>query len=167
MTITNATTVFPNNIIEIVKTRTQFLDSDLVILKRPVRASDPTQTVGLTAASWLPDLSSFELVQLGGNVQSGEPTLQTYTINVTSFVKDMDEENGQAVHSVLAAMLRSMLYRDSTLRVGLSALAVTMNGHTERAKRWGVRTQRFLNNQVDTEFMYLSTLEFWLETETA
>lgn len=166
--IGNSIVVFPNNIVEIVKTRTQFLDSDLTILKRPVRASDPTQTVGLTAASWLPDLTSYEFPYLGGgNVQAGEPTLQRYTINVTSFVKDMDEENGQAVHSVLAALLRSMLYRDNTLRVGLAALSVTMNGHIERAKRWGVSNQRFLNNTVDQQFMFVSTLEFWLETETA
>jgi hypothetical protein len=78
----------------------------------------------------------------------------------------MDEERGLATHSVLSKMVRSMLYRDDALRVGLLALSVVMNGSTERTKRYGVNRQNFVSNELSGSWLYLSTLEFQLETET-
>lgn len=161
--ITNDEAVFPNNVVAILKTRTQLLDSDLFLCSRPLRSSDPVQSVGIFPAFWNPDEQSYETI---GASAPGEPTLQTYQISIQALVKDMDEERGLAVHSVLSAMIRSMLYRDALLRVGLGALSVTMDGNTERAQRWGIRTQRFLSNELEGSWIYLSTLDFWLETET-
>jgi hypothetical protein len=112
----------------------------------------------------MPDESSFEM--RGAPLGRHEPTLQQYLITVQGFVKDMDEERGLDVHAVLSKRLRAMLYRDDPLRVGLLALSVVMNGSTERAKRFGVRTQRYVSNEINGSWLYLSTLEFWLETET-
>lgn len=103
---------------------------------------------------------------LGQNPAPSEPTISTYVIGVQAFVKDFSEERGLARHSVLSKMIRSMLYRDAPLRVGLSALSVTMNDSVERSQRWGIRAQRYLSNEIDGNFLYLSTLEFWLDTET-
>jgi hypothetical protein len=164
MPIDNSTVVFPNNIVDLVQTRTALLDEDLFVIRRPLRTSDPNQAVGIFASQWLPNEESYEM--LGGPVGRHEPTLQTYLVTVQAFVKDMDEERGLAVHSVLSKMIRAMLYRDNALRVGLSALLVSMNGSTERTQRWGIRQQRYFSNELSGSWLYLSNLEFWLETET-
>lgn len=164
MPITEDTVVFPNNIVDLAAARFATIDPDLYVVRRPLRNSDPNQSIGVSAAQWLPQEDSYEM--LGGPVGRHEPSLQQYLVTVQAFVKDMDEERGLAVHSVLSKMIRSMLYRDEPLRVGLSALSVSMNGSTERAQRWGIRQQRYFSNEISGSWLYLSTLEFWLETET-
>ncbi len=164
--ITSDTPVFPNNVVDLVALRVQALDADLAYatFKRPLRHTDPIQAVGVFGMAWLPNEESYEI--LGGPAGPSAPTLQTYRITIQGFVKDMDDERGSATHSVLSKRLRSMLYRDNALRVGLVALSVSMDGVTERTKRWGILNQRFLSNEVDGSWLYLSTLDFWLETET-
>lgn len=61
-------------------------------------------------------------------------------------------------------MVRSMLYRDASLRVGFPALSYTTGGVTERVMLWGVRGQRFISNEVNSSWLYLSTLDVWAET---
>lgn len=162
--INAATPVFPANVVDLISARAAFLDADLFIARRPLRESDPVQAVGIFGSQWYPDEESYEM--RGAPAGRHEPTLQNYMIGVQAFVKDMDEERGLAAHSVLSKMIRAMLYRDEPLRVGLAALSVTMSGSTERAKRWGIRSQRFVSNELQGSWLYLSTLEFWLETET-
>lgn len=156
------TIVFPNNIVVLVKDRTKLLDSDLNVVGRPLRNGDPDSSVGVYAGTWNPDERTHEI----GHAAPSEPTVQRYVLAVQAFVKDMDEERGLARHSVLSKMIRTMLYRDTALRVGLAALQVPMNGSVESARRWSVGTARFHSNELDGAFLYLSTLEFWLETET-
>lgn len=156
--------VFPNNAVYLITARTKLLDTDLYVIRRPLRESDPTQSVGVFAAQWLPEETSYEMV--GGPVGRHEPTLQQYFITVQAFVKDMDEERGLATHSVLSKMIRSMLYRDDPLRVALGSLSVTTDNSIERTQRWGIRQQRYFSNELSGSWLYLSTLEFWLETET-
>ena len=162
--IDSGTSVFPSNVVQLIKTRAQLIDSDLYVTGRPLRESDPVQSVGVFGMQWVPDENSYEMgaTPLGRS----EPSLQTYLITIQGFVKDADEERGLDVHAILSKKLRSMLYRDDPLRVGLLALSVVMNGSTERAKRYGVRSQRYVSNELSGTWLYLSTLEFWLETET-
>jgi hypothetical protein len=95
-----------------------------------------------------------------------EPTLQEYNLGAQAFVRDGDEEVGLAVHSVLSTRVRRVLYRDEPLRVALQGLSVTDEfGATETLKRWGIRTARYFSNEIDAQWVYLSTLEFWIETE--
>jgi hypothetical protein len=48
----------------------------------------------------------------------------------------------------------------------LSQLSVQLNGVGERTLKWGVTAQRFLSNEIgDNEWLFLSTVEFWLDTE--
>lgn len=167
MTILATTPVFPNNAVELVVARIKLLDESLAnsTYRRPLRESDPNTSCGVFAATWEPDTDSIEM-RGGSNPAPSEPTIQTYMLGVQAFVKDFDEERGLARHSVLSKMIRSMLYRDTPLRVGLSALSVTMNDSVERVQRWGIRQQRYLSNDIDGNFLFLSTLEFWLDTET-
>ena len=162
--ITDTVAVFPNNAVAAIKTAMQSIDSDLRIYGRPLRKSDPAQSVGVYGLQWLPDEQSYEI---GGGLRGpGEPTISQYLISVQAFVKDMDEERGLAVHSVLSKLIRTTLYRDPTLMLGLRSLTVTMSGSTERTQRYGTKIVRFLSNEIDGNFLYLSTLEFFLETET-
>lgn len=157
--------VFPNNAVDILATRFGFLDSagDLKVFRRPLRDTDPVQSVGVFGALWVPDEESYEMKGMGSPAPQ-EPTIQKYSIAIQAFVKDMEEERGLATHSVLSKMILAMLYRDEPLRIGLAGLQATTLGVTERTMRWGVTTQRFLNNELDSAWLYLSTVEFWLET---
>lgn len=157
--------VFPNNVVAILATRFQLLDSDLFVTRRPLRESDPVQCIGIFPALWTPNQESLEIRGIPSPGPQ-EPTLQRYAFAVQAFVKDMDEERGSAKHSTLSKMVLLTLYRDNPLHVALAALSSSMLGATERTRRWGITTQRFLNNQLDSEWLYLSTVEIWLETET-
>lgn len=164
MTIVADTAVFPNNIIQEIKTQVQLLDVDLFVISRPLRNSDPSQSVGVTASMWTPDSESLEMKGIPLGQQ--EPTLQRYITNIQAFIKNMDEEAGISEHATLSNMLRRMLYSDSTLRVQLGSLVWTDGVKTERAQRWGILNQRFVSNEISGEWLYLSNLEFWLETQT-
>ena len=155
--------IFPNNIVSLVAARATLLDSELEVFKRPLRASDPNQSVGVTAAVWTPNPESQEML---GQVYAVQPTLSKYGITVQGFIRDMDEERGLNVHTVLSRMLRGMLYTDDPLRVALSQLSSTLGPTTERSQRWEISQQRFFANEIRGEWLYLSILEFWLETET-
>ena len=158
--ITDDISVFPNNAVAVIKTGMQSIDPDLRIYGRPLRKSDPAQSIGVYGQQWLPNEQSFEV---GG---TGEPSLSSYVITIQAFVKDMDEERGLDIHSVLSKLIRTTLYRDTSLMLALRALTVTMSGSIERTQRYGVKTVRYLSNEIDGNFLYLSTLEFFLETET-
>lgn len=160
--ITANTAMFPNNIVDLIATRSELLDTDLFVTKRPLRNTDPNQSIGVTAAQWVPNEDSKEMLGAAFAVQ---PTLSRYVVTIQALIKDMDEVVGLNVHSVLSRMVRSMLYTDNPLRVALSQLTSTLNGATERSQRWGVSQQRFFVNEISGQWLYLSTLEFWLETE--
>lgn len=159
--------VFPNNVCSLLVARIKTIDPDLRIFQRALRDSDGTQSVGVYPITWTPDETSFEMNGQPPTTQAaGEPTLQRYIIGVQAFVQDSNEEQGIRVHSILAKQIRSLLYRDPILAVGLSTLSVVMNGSTERIQRRGIQVQRFLANDVQGVFMFLSSCEYYVETET-
>ncbi len=154
---------FPNNIVDLIYTRATSIDPDIERFRRPLRPEDPQQSIGVYAALWNPDEDSLEMK---GN-QGREQSLQRYTVMVQAFVRDGDEERGLAIHSVLSSRVRAMLYRDAPLQIGFRALTWTDAGNPalESARRWGIRNQRFISNEVQGSWLYLSSIEFWLETE--
>jgi hypothetical protein len=162
--ITADSLVWPYNAVEAIAERATTLDEHLFVTQRPLRSSDPLQSVGVFGMQWEPDESSFEMRGLPGGVH--QPTLTSYLLGIQAFVKDTDEVRGAAVHGTLSRMVRTMLVTDPALRVSLRALSVTTSGYTERTQRFGVRTQRYLSNEIEGSWLYLSTIEFWIETET-
>jgi hypothetical protein len=164
--ITTATQVFPNNVCSLLVPRMKAIDADLKVYQRALRDSDGTQSVGIFPITWTPDETSYEMNGRPPSLTAaGEPTLQRYVIGVQAFVQDTNEEQGIAVHSILAKRVRSTLYGDPILAVGLNALSVTMNGSTERIQRRGIQVQRYLANEVAGVFMFLSSCEYYVETE--
>lgn len=160
----NATeAVFPNNVVLLMAVAFESIDPDLTILKRPLRPTDPNQSIGIFGSLWDPDDQSLEI----GHRFLGEPTLSRYQIGVQALVKDGDEERGLATHSVFSKRIRSVLYRNQALSVALAGLYVSDDSSREAVSRWGIRTQRYMNNDVEGKFVYLSTLDYWIETETS
>jgi hypothetical protein len=149
--------VFPNNVVAFLIDQFSTIDPDITVLPRRLRPNDPAQSISVVAINWVPD--EYEIGNPG-------PVVNTYRYGIQALIKDMDEERGLSKHSVLSMIIRTMLYRNPSVRVGLAALSVTMDGSTERYQRSGVRTQGFMSNDIQGSFLYLSTLEFWLETET-
>lgn len=164
MSFTADDTIFPNNIVQLIFARTELLDPgpDLVV-RRAVRATDANQTVGVFAQNWSPQPDSNEFL---GQDRAHQPTLGTYRVTVQALVRDTDEDRGLATHAAMSRTLRAMLYTDPPLRVALGQLSSTLLGTTESARRWGVTNQRFFTNEISGDWLYLSILEFWLETET-
>ena len=162
--INDSVQVFPNNAVVLIASKIADLDPDLFVVRRPLKPDDSTQSVGVFGTQWNPDHDSYEMRGLPQGRH--DPSLSSYLITVQGFVKDMDEERGLAVHGVLAKVIRSMLVRNASLHVGLRSLTVVMDGSTEKAQRWGVNRQNFVSNELSGTWLYLSTSEFWLETET-
>ncbi len=127
------------------------------VLRRPLRPTDPDRSIGVVAIDWTPNAMV---------IGQHEPAVAVYVLSIQAFVKHADEEEGRDDHADLAQQIRSMLYRNVGLRVRLAGLSETADGLTERVQRWGIRQQRYAANEVDGEFLYLSTTEFWIETET-
>lgn len=161
--------VFPNNVVLVLSEKANLIDHpETKVFRRSLRASDPRQSIGIFASQWIPNDDSFEM---GGGTLGGyrqETTLQQYLISVQAMVLDMEETRGLIKHSILAKMVRDMLLRDPSTGVALAALSVTdAYGLIERTKRRWVRTQRYVSNEISGEWVYLATLEFLIETETA
>lgn len=160
-------TCFPNNVVDMIASQLETLEMPLPadindrirVVKRPVRDTDYTQTISVIPALWVPDMDSLEM---SGGVN--EPTIQSYTIAIEALVVDMDVERGLATHALLSSMVRLMLYRNLALRVGLPLLEVDLNGYREKFARWGISQQRFGNNQIGKNFVFLSTVDLWFET---
>lgn len=160
MTILPSEAEFPDNVIGVVAARIQpAIDADLTVVKRPLRTTDSTQSVGLFASTGLPDRTSVE-------IRSVQPTLRTYNIIMQTLVQDTDEEACIKVHSILTQRLWRMFYRDAPLNTGLTALAVNVNNVVERLQRRGITLQRYLGNEIQGTFIRTSWTECWVETET-
>jgi hypothetical protein len=154
------TAVFPNNAASLIQARISDLYGDeLDIYGRRLRLTDNTKSVGVAPDLWVPDESSFEFRSL-------EPTVSTYTIWIQCFVKNSDEEEGVKEHSVLSKVIRTLLYRDGPLAVGLNQLSVAMMGSTERIQRRGFRRAQYLSTELQGNWLFLNTLEYYIETET-
>lgn len=160
MMLSSGDTLFPNNVIALIVARIPtYIDSDIQVFRRPLRASDAQQCVGVFPLTWVPDDQSIE-------IQSVEPTLQRYPIVIQGLIKDTDEDTGISVHSILAKRLRTMFYRDPALNAGLTGLSCVLDNSIERMQRRGTTQQRYLSNEVQGTFMFTSWLEAWIETET-
>jgi hypothetical protein len=153
--------VFPNNIIEMIRVRVSVaIDPDMTVILRPLRHTDPNQSLGIYASTWNGDEDSHEMAPTMVNI----PTLQNYRVFVQSLVKDGDEVRALNVHGVVAKKIREMLYLDQTLQVAFSQLVDASGGKTEKAMLWGLQAQRYMSNEISGSFIQSSISEFWLQT---
>ncbi len=154
--------LFPNNVVILIADRLSAIDNQIQVYRRPIKTTDANLAVGVYASGWTPVADSFEI----RNSRPGEPTIQNYTYEVVVSVKDTEEERGLALVSTIAAHVRAVLVRDSTLSVVLSQLQVTSLGMRERVQHWKVERQRFISAEYQRSFYYMGLLDFVLQTET-
>ena len=157
----NTAQSFPDNVIRVIVPYMAGLDHDLTVVRRPLRPSDPDHAIGLFPVLWAPQDDSYEM----GHSSPHEPTLQNYQIGVQGLVKHGDEPTGLTIHSILAMMIRRVLYKDQNLRNDISSLVVADGGLVERSRRMTCRLQRYMNNEVEGQFVFVSTCEVIVETE--
>lgn len=158
------TLCFPNNVVDVIAQRAlDTLGLDGGVIKVPVDTGSPDETVAIIPATWEPT----GYAEMGKKPNQFENSLQTYSIMIQTLISDMDEERAIRRHSLLSTMVRRMLYRDPVLLGALTGLRVeTDDGIVEATMKYGVRSQRFLVNQKDGSFQYLSVIQFDLETQT-
>ncbi len=155
--------VFPNNVVQAV---TAVLEGchpafDGHAFPRQLRPTDPNPCIGVFPALWIPVQESLEM----GHHPVGEPTFQRYTISVQALNKDADKDIALARHSTIATLVRRTLYRSDPLRVMLRSLTANDGGVQESFRKLTIGTQRFLSNDVNGQFVFLSVLDLTLETE--
>lgn len=158
--------VFPNNLVKWIAIAMQGIDPDIRVFKRPLRNTDPQQSIGVFGQLWMPEPDSLEMQSIG-NPAPQQPTIQRYQLSVQAFVKDAEEARGLAVHSVLSQRVRSVLYTNPDLQVVFSELEANLGeGWVESMRRWGITVARYVSGDVNGTNLYLTTTELWTETET-
>jgi hypothetical protein len=164
--------VFPNNVVKWIAVAMQTIDPGspgnpgVSVFKRPLRNTDPQQSIGVFGQLWMPDQDSLETQALGFPAPQ-QPTIQRYQLGVQAFVKDAEEARGLAVHSVLSQRVRSVLYTNPDLQVVFSQLQANLGeGWVEAMRRWGITVARYFSGDVNGNNLYLTTTELWIETET-
>jgi hypothetical protein len=133
------------------------------IVDRALRPQDPNKSIGLFSVDWVPDLNSLEMQ---GPDLPAEPTMQRYNFRIQNYIRSADKTGGGRLFANDAKNVRAILYRDAELGVRLRAIEEDTLGSREHVKRYGVRTQRYLNNEFSGTFVFLATTEFWIDTET-
>lgn len=159
--ISHTLNCFPGNAVTLIGGSIKAIDADIVLLKRPLRPSDPNHAVGVYGTIWSPNEESYEM----GHIGPGESTLSTYQLGVQTLVKDSDTERALATSNVLSKHVRTVLYRNNALRVALGNLSVQDGTSVERLKRWGIKNQRFMANDIEGTFVTISVMDLWIETE--
>jgi len=165
--VTAEDAVFPNNFVACLAIVLPGIHAECSLQTRPLRPTDPNYSLGVYATLWQPNEDSYEMGHLGGTGDSGpnEPTLSTYQVGIQVLVKDSDTPRALAISSLLNRRVRSVLYRNNDLRLALAGLYTTEGSVTERLKRWGIRSQRYMSNDIEGTFVFISVLDTWLETE--
>ncbi len=158
---------FPSNVVQLVVARMKQRWPNTGINPRPLRHTDKTQSIGVFPVDWSPDEESHEFRPPGLPVVAvGFPTVQSYRVGIQAFVKDMDSEKGIRTHANMSKAIRSLLYFDTPLAVGLRQLSVVMDGVTETIQRQMIPRAKYISNEIDGTFLFLSTLQYSIETES-
>lgn len=147
---------FPENVVAEIKTSLEAQEELDRVVARPLNPTDPHLSAGVFATEWTPT----QMV-----IGQFDPAVSRYGATIHTFVKHGNEEEGIALHTRIAKMVRVMMYRDEALRVRLANLSTTEFGVTERIQRWGVSTQRYISNEFQGSFLFLAVTEMWIETE--
>lgn len=160
---------FPGNVLQVLDDEFKTIPDIELVEKRPLTKFDPSFSIGLIALGWRPGAHEINgrSNHAGQLLGRNEPVLSTYTFAIQAFAKHADAVEGLAIHSLLSKLVRTMLYRGPQVPLRLAALSETSLGVTERLQRWGVGQQRFASNEIESEWVYLSTTEMWVETETS
>ena len=155
---------FPGDIIASVKAAINAemdLPEGITCLGRPLRTTDAHGATGIFPVNKRADQDS---IFIGGGPPV--PTLRRYEFRIHQLVKHSNEEEGLAQYSQVAEDLWNMLYHDRDLHVALAALVETSGTRIQRFQKSGIAQQNFLNNEINKQFIFLVSTEYWVETQT-
>lgn len=157
----SSTSGFPMNIIEELVTSYETFMPDHSIIERPLRYTDPAQSVGIFIVDQTPERQTLQIGQR-------EPVVNTYSCCIQNMVKATDEVHGRKLFGLDAKTVRVILYRDTNLLVRLSALVEDFMGSRERFTQIGLSRTRFLNNELSRgQFVWLARSDIWIQTEVS
>lgn len=151
---------FPENIVALLAEHLGKLEGVTAVVRRSLNMTDPHGTLGITVDSWRPLESEM-------GVATQEPTIVQHSLALEHVVKADSAEVGHQLHRDTAKTFRLMLYRDPALNVALRQLnAASGDGHVERILKWEIPAQEFANNEIASAFVFMSSTEILVTTET-
>ena len=154
---------FPANVVWVLSAgleRTPWPAGSLTVVRRGLRPVDPNFSIGVMSNDWTP--TDHELMGSG----STEPSIARYDLRVMTLVKMAgNEAEAMSLSARLSKSVRSMLYRSEELRLQLHALSEIQMGVREQVQRFGIRSQRFVNNEIAGEFLFVSIIDCYVDTE--
>lgn len=164
--------VFPGNVIEVIQVGLPMIYSGMIVLPRRLRVAETAgQLVGIYPMTQVADDTSTEMNNkrlIGGdpNSKSSQPTLRTYVIGVQCMVKDSDETSGAFTLMALTNAVIGSLYNNALISVGLNTLSISDGTRIETIQKRGINRVRYLDGTIGQSFVYLSTIEYYVQTET-
>lgn len=151
--------VFPNVVVDLLFSRAFESLPVQAVLKRPMRATDLDQSVFVYSSNWRPDTTSYEIGFHG-------PTVEKYEVGMQALIKDTDRDRGANRLGVLSELIRTFVYSDSDLRLGLGQLSTSFGGMTKKVQRTTVTKQNyFVATPKARQFLYLSELTLTVEVQ--
>lgn len=152
-----ADTPFPVCIVEVLAEFLENVPGVDTVMQRPLWPTDPHASVGVSAADWSP---------VDMQIGQYDPAIAAYSVTIETLVNVSNEVEGRNMTAEMAKSIRTMLYRDANLRVRLAQTQEVANGVREHVSHWKIRAQRFASNKVRSSFLYVSTTDLIVETET-
>ena len=165
---------FPNNIVVTLKEYLETIappvpnvdpllaDPGIPVFARPLSKNDPNQCIGVSAGMWTPEEDSYEM---NGPLSHQGPTISRYIVGVQTYIKHTDEMTGLATSATLSGAVRNKIMLTSAGAHPLIGLTSTEFGYRETVKKVRILSQRFVGNEIQGQFLYLSNLEVVVETE--
>lgn len=151
--------VFPNVIVDLIFECAPLSLPIQAAFKRPMRASDLDQSFFVYASNWRPDANSYEIGFHG-------PTIERYEIGMQALIKDMDRDRGQNRLGVLSELIRTFVYSDRSLRLGLEQLSTSFGGMVKKVQKVTVTKQNyFVATPKSRQFLYLSEMTLTVDVQ--
>jgi hypothetical protein len=150
---------FPYNVMQVLGDGLGNGMVDHSVVLRRLGTTEPELAIGV-----FPE--SLSLTAVSQEIGTNEPTVTQYNLSVQNLVKSADREYAVNVSAVNSKIVRVLLYRSPVIQLGLAGLVEENLGSRERFQRLRVSRQRFMDGRIGQAFMFLTTTDVIVETET-
>lgn len=131
------------------------VDGVKTIEKNSLEATSANGSVGVVAQNWAP---------IDWEIGAGD-TRGRYFVIIQTMTKHARRDEGAAISSKLAKVIRLTVARDPALQVALAGQSETILGVTERLLLWRVQTQRYHDAKISGAFAFASVTQCYFDTE--
>lgn len=159
MEIDGTEAVFPNVVVDLIFEQAPKSLPIQAAFKRPMRSSDLDQSFFVYSSNWRPDANSYEIGFRG-------PTIERYEIGIQALIKDLDRDRGANRLGVLSELIRTFVYSDHSLRLGLDQLSTSFGGMVKKVQKLTVTKQNyFVASPKSRQFLYLSEMTLTVDVQ--